>query len=92
MITILLIAVCVLLLFAIYLIFTFKSNAGNHLSLVLNRIAELESDLARIESNLKQDFKINREENATIAKDNRKELNDTFLKSVMKEKPDILII
>ena len=42
------------------------------------QLAALQKNLAKIESSLKEDFKINREENAGIAKDNRFELNNTL--------------
>jgi DNA recombination protein RmuC len=41
-------------------------------------IKEINSYLARIESGLREDFRINREENANIAGENRKELNNTL--------------
>ena len=77
--TILLIVICVLLLIAIILIIVFRSKAGNELPLLQNKVVELQTSLTKIETNLKEDFRINREENATIAKDNRKELNDTLI-------------
>ena len=77
--TILLIVICVLLLIAIILIIVFRSKAGNELPQLQNKVVELQTSLAKIETNLKEDFRINREENATIAKDNRKELNDTLI-------------
>jgi DNA recombination protein RmuC len=49
------------------------------LPLLQNKVVELQTSLSKIETNLKEDFRINREENATIAKDNRKELNDTLI-------------
>lgn len=76
--TILLIVICVLLLIAIMLIIVFRSKAGNELPLLQNKVAELQTSLTKIETNLKEDFRINREENATIAKDNRTELNTTL--------------
>jgi DNA recombination protein RmuC len=76
--TILLITICVLLLIAIILIIVFRSKASNELPLLQNKVAELQTSLTKIETNLKEDFRINREENATIAKDNRTELNTTL--------------
>lgn len=75
----LLITIIGLLLFAILLIFIFRNKSSNELPLLQNKVAELQSSLSKIETNLKEDFRINREENATIAKDNRKELNDTLI-------------
>lgn len=43
-----------------------------------NKIIELQNNLSRIESNLKEEFKTNREENGGIAKENRTELNETL--------------
>ncbi len=82
--TILLIVICVLLLIAIILIIVFRSKAGNELPLLQNKVAELQTSLTKIETNLKGDFRINREENATISKDNRIELNTT-LKSITEQ-------
>jgi len=76
---ILLIIICVLLLIAIVLIIVFRNKSSNELPLLQNKVAELQTSLSKIETNLKEDFRINREENATIAKDNRKELNDTLI-------------
>jgi DNA recombination protein RmuC len=77
--TTLLIVICVLLLIAIVLIIVFRNKSSNELPLLQNKVAELQANLSKIETNLKEDFRINREENATIAKDNRKELNDTLI-------------
>ncbi len=77
--TILLPVICVLLLIAIILIIVFRNKSGNELPLLQNKVAELQTSLSKIETNLKEDFRINREENATIAKDNRKELNETLI-------------
>lgn len=67
-----------LLLLAILAILIFRSRSDNELSLVQNRIFELQTGLQKIESNFKQDFQINRAEISTIARDNRTELNDTL--------------
>lgn len=77
--TIFLIFICVFLLIAIFLIILFRNKAGEELPLLQNKVVELQANLSKIEANLKQDFRTNREENATIAKDNRKELNDTLI-------------
>ncbi len=86
---ILLIIICVLLLIAIVLIIVFRNKAGNELPQLQNKVTELQSSLAKIESNLKEDFRINREENATIAKDNRVELNTT-LKNITEQSQNAL--
>jgi DNA recombination protein RmuC len=75
----LLIIICVLLLIANGLIIAFRNKSSSELPLLQNKVIELQSSLSKIETNLKEDFRINREENATIAKDNRKELNDTLI-------------
>ncbi len=76
---ILLIIICVLLLIAIILIIVFRNKSSNELPLLQNKVAELQTSLAKIETNLKEDFRTNREENATIAMHSRKELNDTLI-------------
>ena len=87
--TTLLILICVLLLIAIILIIVFRNKSSNELPLLQNKVAELQSSLSKIETNLKEDFRINREENATIAKDNRIELNTT-LKSITEQSQNAL--
>ena len=77
--TIFLIGICALLLIAIILIIVLRNKSSNELPLLKNKVAELQTSLSKIETNLKEDFRINREENATIAKENRKELNDTLI-------------
>ncbi len=77
--TILLVVICVLLLVAIILIIIFRNKSSNELPLLQNKVAELQTSLTKIETNLKEDFRINRDENANTAKDNRKELNDTLI-------------
>jgi len=52
-----------------------KFNSGSGQKEIEKKIAELSQTLLRIESNLKEDFRINRQENAAIARDNRIELN-----------------
>jgi len=87
--TSLLIIICVLLLIAIVLIIVFRNKGNNDLPELQNKVAELQTSLSKIETSLKDDFRTNREENATIAKDNRTELNDT-LKDFKKELADTL--
>jgi len=43
-----------------------------------NRIDNLDRSLTKIETGLREDFRINREENSNIAKENRNELNGTL--------------
>jgi len=58
-----------------FLLFFQRSKKSSELS---NHIIELDKSLTRIEAGLREDFRINREENSGIAKENRKELNDTL--------------
>jgi DNA recombination protein RmuC len=103
--TALLLLITVLLLIIIILIIIFRNKSNNDLPLLQTKVGELQTNLTKIESNLKEDFRINREENATIAKDNRIELNETLqsitlqsqnaLKDINKtlaEKVDLLIV
>ena len=72
------ISIAALLIVIIILIIFFTTKANDTLPQLQNKVAELQAALSKIESNLKDDFRINREENATIAKDNRIELNITL--------------
>ena len=76
---ILLFIICGLLIASIVLIFSFRPKANTELTQLQNKLSDLQTTLNKIESNLKEDFRINRDENASLAKDNRKELNDTLL-------------
>lgn len=87
--SLLLIIICILLLIAIILIIIFRSKGSNELPELQNKVVELQTSLTKIESNLKEDFRTNREENAAIAKDNRTELNET-LKDFKKELSETL--
>jgi DNA recombination protein RmuC len=71
------------------LLFVFKAKPNSQNQELILKIDSLEKILQKIESNLKEDFKINREENSNIAKDNRLELNNT-LKDLKKELSDTL--
>lgn len=77
--TVLLIIITVLLLVAIVLIIVFRSKANTDLPQLQNKIVELQASLSKMESNLKEDFRINREENSSIAKTNREELSKTLI-------------
>ena len=72
-----------LALFSIILQFVFRSKS-NDLTDVALKIDQFSISLQRIESNLKDDFRINREESARLSKENRDELNNT-LKDFKKE-------
>ena len=71
---ILLMMLVVLLLLAIVLIILFRNKNNAALPELQRQMALLQTSLSKIESNLKEDFKINREENAGIATNNRYEL------------------
>jgi DNA recombination protein RmuC len=53
-------------------------NRGKQFSGLSQRIDGLEKTLSKIEGGLREDFRINREENSNIAKENRTELNGTL--------------
>ena len=71
----LLIIIIALLVFAILLLFVFRSKSIDEIPQLQNKVAELQNSLSKIETNLKEDFGINREENTANAKTNREELN-----------------
>lgn len=79
----------VLAILNLILVFVFKAKPNTQNQELFLKIDSLERSLQKIELNLKDDFKINREENSTIAKDNRIELNNT-LKDLKKELTDAL--
>jgi DNA recombination protein RmuC len=74
----LLIIIIGLLLVAIVLIYVFRNKNSTDLPQLLTKLTELQSVLAKIESNVKEDFRQNREEMASIAKSNREELNQAI--------------
>jgi DNA recombination protein RmuC len=69
---------CILLVLAIILIIFFRPNQRTENQQLIQQIAELHRFLSRIETNLKDDFRINREENATHAKASRSELSNNL--------------
>jgi len=73
--TIFLLAILALLILAIALIILFRNKTSSENPALINKLNEIQAILMAMEAGLKQDFKINREENASIAKDNRTELN-----------------
>lgn len=78
--TILLSVIICLLFLVIILLFVFKSKgeAGLVQDLLQNS-RDIQRKLNDIEQNLKEDFRINREENTNNAKDNRVELSKTLM-------------
>lgn len=87
--TILLIAICGLLVIAIILIIAFRNKDRTEVPHLQGKIAELQSSLSKIELNLKEDFRINREENAAMGKDNRVEVNAS-LKTITEQSQNSL--
>lgn len=75
--TALLLIIILLLLGAIILIFVTRSRQTADPGL-LQKTESLAAQLTRIETNLKDDFRLNREESATLNRDNRTELNNTL--------------
>ncbi len=73
--TTLLIIILALLVVALVLIFVFRSKSNDEIPQLQNKVVELQNSLSKIETNLKEDFRINREENTANAKTNREELN-----------------
>jgi DNA recombination protein RmuC len=76
--TILLITIIVLLLINMMLVLRRKTGNGSALEI---KLAELQTSISKIESGVKEDFRINREENAANAKNDRIEIN-TSLKNI----------
>jgi DNA recombination protein RmuC len=73
--TIFLLAILALLILAIALIILFRNKTSSENPALINKLNEIQAILMAMDAGLKQDFKINRQENASIAKDNRTELN-----------------
>jgi DNA recombination protein RmuC len=65
----------ILFVFVIVSQWYFGKQKTNEISPLLAKINELQTALEKIESNQKDDFRINREESANTAKANREELN-----------------
>jgi DNA recombination protein RmuC len=87
--TILLIIIIVLIIIAVIIIFAVRPKENEVLKDLPLKVQELQNSLSKIENNLKDDFRINREENANTAKENRTELNET-LKDFRSELSDTL--
>ena len=88
-ISLVLIVVCALLLLAIF----FK-KADNHTADLQSKIQELEKGLQKIEVALKDDFRVNRDESAKMARENRAELTDSLSRTGKEqaEKLEALIV
>jgi|GEM_PF-3390499 len=71
----LLLPVILVVTIAIFLLLFFRLKSNNNQKEFGSRIDELSQTLFRVESGLKEDFRINRQENAVLAKENRMELS-----------------
>ena len=60
------------------LVIVFRHKGGDEIPQLKNQVSDILSELRKIQSNLKEDFRINRQENGQMAKDNREELNNTL--------------
>jgi DNA recombination protein RmuC len=78
MTTLLLIIIIVLLIAAIAIIVALRPRKSDDLQLLTNKLIELQASISNIEKTLKEDFRLNREENSKLAKDNRTELMQTL--------------
>ncbi len=74
----LLICIAVLLILVIVLQFVFRNKTEGGLPGLNNKVDALQQNLAKIESNFKEDFRINRQENGELASSNRLELNSSL--------------
>ncbi len=75
---ILLIVLVVLAIIIIILLAVWRGRSGEGVAALPAKVTELQTLLGKIEAGLKEDFRVNREENTKIARDNRTELNDTL--------------
>ncbi|MBK7588543.1 MAG: DNA recombination protein RmuC [Bacteroidetes bacterium] len=69
----------IVLLLIILLLLLFRNSQSNILNLIQSQLASLQTTIDKLSTGLKEDFSINRNESAELAKANRKELNDTLL-------------
>ncbi|OFY65328.1 MAG: recombinase RmuC [Bacteroidetes bacterium RBG_13_43_22] len=76
--TLLLIILIALAVLAIVLIIVFRPKDNPEIRLLTDRILELQTGISNIEKTLKEDFRLNREENSRLATDNRSELMQTL--------------
>ena len=60
---------------AIVLILFGKNKKGDDSTILYNKINEIQNTLSKTESSVKEDFRLNREESASIAKTNREEIS-----------------
>ncbi len=74
----LLVIILLLVALAIVLLFLLRNKTDNNFPELLTKLTEIQNGLTKIETNLKEDFRINREENTANAKTNREELNNAI--------------
>ena len=75
---ILMVVICLFLVIAIILAILLRKKPDNELPELQTKLSAVHLILSKLEGNLKEDFKVNREENTANAKDNRTELNNTL--------------
>ena len=73
------IASCAIGVLAVILLIAFRPKPNNNLFALSTKLDDLFKKLDSIAVNMREDLKIAREENATIASQNRKELNETLI-------------
>src|SRR5665647_1565476 len=78
MTTTLLIILMGLIVLAIVLIIVLRPKRNTDLNILTEKIVELQTSISNIEKTLKEDFRLNREENSKLAHDNRSELMQTL--------------
>lgn len=85
----LIIILLALVVINIVLSYIFRSKPVSNNQDLFNKIDSIDRNLQKVESGLKEDFRINRDESTKHAKENREELNNT-LKDFKKELGDTL--
>lgn len=87
------IIICLLIVLAIFLIYTYRSkneiSENKELTDLTLKIESLLVQVGQFKADLKEDFKINREEGSKQSKENRDELNQT-LKDIQKDQKENL--
>jgi len=83
-----LVLACLLTLATFILVYIFKPKNETDPQLLSN-LSDITKSIAKIETGLKEEFRLNRNENNNISKENREELN-TSLKDLKKELSDTL--
>jgi DNA recombination protein RmuC len=69
---------CGLAVIIIVLQFMFRPQANQDLAVISNRQIDFQNQLLRLETSMKEEFRINRDENSKISSENRSELNHTL--------------